>query len=142
MAHTLVGQVSSSNQDHGGNGLSSGALQLTSSLLKVLSFLLVEGMENVEHYKMVVLRERAPWQPTDAGRGSGRGMARNRGRGGGVESYGRSGAMEMYLCFWCLSASVCFSEIDRLVHSIVLTSGMESSRSEPQLTPKSRLGRI
>lgn len=119
----MLGQVSSSNQDHGGNVLSSGALQLTSSLLKVLSFLLADGMENVEHYKMVVLRERAPWQQTDAARGSRRGMARNRGRGGVVESYGRSGAMEMYLCFWCLSASVCFSEIDRLVHSIVLTSG-------------------
>lgn len=142
MAHALVGQVSSSDQDHGGNVLSSGALQLTSSLIKVLSFLLAEDMGNVEHYKMVVLRERAPWQPADADRGSGRGMARNRGRGGVGASYGRSGAMETYLCFWCLSASVCFSEIDRLVHSIVLTSGKKPNQSGSHLTPKSRVGRI
>ncbi|CAN0460042.1 unnamed protein product, partial [Ectocarpus sp. 8 AP-2014] len=31
--------------------------------------------------------------------------------------------METYLCFWCQSASTCFSEIDKQVHSVVLTSG-------------------
>lgn len=87
---------------------------MTASLVKVLGFLLAEGMENVEHYKMVVLRERGPWEPT-ASRGR-----RGRTRGGGAGSFA---AMETYLCFWCQSASTCFSEIDKQVHSIVLTSG-------------------
>lgn len=86
---------------------------MTASLVKVLGFLLAEGMENVEHYKMVVLRERGPWEPA-ASRGR---RGRNRGGAGSIT------AMETYLCFWCQSASTCFSEIDKQVHSIVLTSG-------------------
>lgn len=92
-----------------------------SSLIKVLGFLFTEGMENVEHYKMVVLRERGPWQPP-ATRG-GRGRARGGRSGGSFAKGGTFGRMETYLCFWCLSASVCFSEINKQVHSIVLTSG-------------------
>ena len=86
---------------------------MTASLVKVLGFLLAEGMENVDHYKMVVLRERGPWEPA----GSRGRRGRNRGGAGSIT------AMETYLCFWCLSASTCFSEIDKQVHSIVLTSG-------------------
>lgn len=88
------------------------------ALVKVLGFLITEGMENVEHYKMVVLRERAPWQPT--GSGGRRGRARG---GSSAGADGVFGAMETYLCFWCQSASVCFSEVDKQAHSIVLTSG-------------------
>ena len=88
-------------------------MHVTASLVKVLGFLLAEGMENVDHYKMVVLRERGPWEPA-ASRGR-----RGRNRGGASSIM----AMETYLCFWCQSASTCFSEIDKQVHSIVLTSG-------------------
>lgn len=95
-------------------------MHVTSELVKVLGFLLAEDMENVEHYKMVVLREKGPWQPAAAPRGRGR---HGRGRGGRGRGFGGGGAMETYLCFWCQSAGVCFSEIDKLVHSIVLTSG-------------------
>eukprot|EP00752_Nemacystus_decipiens_P006081 g5489.t1 len=101
------------SEGHGGDVLSSGSLQVTSSLVKVLGFLLAEGMENVDHYKMVVLRERGPWEPA----GSRGRRGRNRGGAGSIT------AMETYLCFWCLSASTCFSEIDKQAHSIVLTSG-------------------
>lgn len=90
---------------------------MTASLVKVLGFLLAEGMENVDHYKMVVLRERGPWKPAGSSRGR---RGRNRAGGGGA---GSITAMETYLCFWCQSASTCFSEIDKQVHSIVLTSG-------------------
>lgn len=95
-------------------------MHVTSSLVKVLGFLLAEGMENVEHYKMVVIREKGPWQPPgrrDRGRRASRGGGRRHGGTGRIE------AMETYLCFWCQSAAVCFSEIDKQVHSIVLTSG-------------------
>ncbi|CAM9384847.1 unnamed protein product [Ectocarpus fasciculatus] len=99
---------------HGGDEvLSSGSVHVTASLVKVLGFLLTEGMENVDHYKMVVLRERGPWEPVSS-RGR---RGRNR-RGAGSIT-----AMETYLCFWCQSASTCFSEIDKQVHSVVLTSG-------------------
>lgn len=105
--------IESSSQGGGEEVLSSGSVHVTASLVKVLGFLLAEGMENVDHYKMVVLRERGPWEPA-ASRGR---RGRNRGRVGSIT------AMETYLCFWCQSASTCFSEIDKLVHSIVLTSG-------------------
>ncbi|CAN0553550.1 unnamed protein product, partial [Ectocarpus sp. 12 AP-2014] len=93
--------------------LSSGSVHVTASLVKVLGFLLTEGMENVDHYKMVVLRERGPWEPVSS-RGR---RGRNRLGSGSIT------AMETYLCFWCQSASTCFSEIDKQVHSVVLTSG-------------------
>lgn len=102
-----------SSGGRGGDVLSSGAVHVTASLVKVLGFLLAEGMENVDHYKMVVLRERGPWEPA-ASRG-------RRGRNRGVAS--SIMAMETYLCFWCQSASVCFSDIDKQVHSVILTSG-------------------
>ncbi|CAM9541114.1 unnamed protein product [Ectocarpus sp. 6 AP-2014] len=99
---------------HGGDEvLSSGSVHVTASLVKVLGFLLTEGMENVDHYKMVVLRERGPWEPVSS-RGR---RGRNRPGSGSIT------AMETYLCFWCQSASTCFSEIDKQVHSVVLTSG-------------------
>ncbi|CAN0502629.1 unnamed protein product, partial [Ectocarpus sp. 12 AP-2014] len=99
---------------HGGDEvLSSGSVHVTASLVKVLGFLLTEGMENVDHYKMVVLRERGPWEPVSS-RGR---RGRNRLGSGSIT------AMETYLCFWCQSASTCFSEIDKQVHSVVLTSG-------------------
>lgn len=100
----------------GGDVLSSGAVHVTASLVKVLGFLLAEGMENVDHYKMVVLRERGPWEPA-ASRGR---RGRNRGGASSIAT------METYLCFWCQSASVCFSEIDKQVHSVILTSGEET----------------
>ncbi|CAM9453258.1 unnamed protein product [Scytosiphon promiscuus] len=100
-------------QSHNGDVLSSGSVHVTASLVKVLGFLLADGMENVEHYKMVVLRERGPWEPA-ASRGR---RGRNRAGAGSITT------METYLCFWCQSASTCFSEIDKQVHSVVLTSG-------------------
>lgn len=100
---------------------------MSASLVKVLGFLLTESMENVQHYKMVVLREKGPWQPAST-RGR-RGRRRDSGgRGGDYGGRGSIGAMETYLCFWCQSAGVCFSEIDRQVHSIILTSGEEVKR--------------
>ncbi len=107
----------------GGDVLSSGAVHVTASLVKVLEFLLAEGMENVDHYKMVVLRERGPWEPA-ASRGR-----RGRNRGGANSIM----AMETYLCFWCLSASVCFSEIDKQVHSVILTSGEKTWEVDRQV---------
>lgn len=98
-------------------------MHVTAELVKVLGFLLAEGMGNVEHYKMVVLRERGPWQPAAPVRGRGRHGRGRSGRGVGFGGGGTMGAMETYLCFWCQSAGVCFSEIDKQVHSIVLTSG-------------------
>lgn len=98
-------------------------MHVTAELVKVLGFLLAEGMENVEHYKMVVLRERGAWQPAAPARGRGRRGRGRSGRGVGFGGGGTMGAMETYLCFWCQSAGVCFSEIDKQVHSIVLTSG-------------------
>lgn len=122
-----------SSEEVGEDVLSSGAIHVTSSLVKVLGFLLTEGMENVEHYKMVVLRERAPWQPAAATRGRGRrssGGSRGGMSGGGYGVGGAVGAMEAYLCFWCQSAGVCFSEIDKQVHSVILTSGEKAISSE------------
>eukprot|EP00903_Cladosiphon_okamuranus_P014456 g13412.t1 len=109
----ILGENEGPGEGHRGDVLSSGSLRVTSSLVTVLGFLLAEGMKNVDHYKMVVLRERGPWEPA-----SSRGR-RGRNRAGAASI----AAMETYLCFWCLSASTCFSEIDKQVHSIVLTSG-------------------
>lgn len=114
------------NQDNSEDVLSSGSLHVTTSLVKVLGFLLAEGMENVAHYKMVVLRERGPWQSAADVRVRGR---RSRAPGDRNSGAGAMGSMETFLCFWCQSAGVCFSEIDAQVHSIVLTSGEKGPRA-------------
>lgn len=124
--------------------MSSGSFHVIASLVKVLGFLLSDGMANVEHYKMVVLRERGPWQPTPAVQGRGRRGSRGRharGVKGDFRGEGVMGAMETYLCFWCQSAGVCFSEIGKEVHSIILTSG-EKIRRQMSLGGKGQVGEV
>ncbi|CAM9111560.1 unnamed protein product [Discosporangium mesarthrocarpum] len=106
------------NRDTEPDSLSKGALMVVSSLLTVLGFLTDGEMENVEHYRMVVLRERI-WGGQEEIEGGG---VRRRGRRG-QGNIGNS-MMQTKLCFWCMSAGVCFSKINSLqVHSLVLSSG-------------------
>ncbi|CAM9721761.1 unnamed protein product, partial [Choristocarpus tenellus] len=93
------------DEDHIESTLSSGAVLVVSSLLTVLGFLVSgNSMENVPHYRMVVLKERLRWGQGRGRRKEGQGSM----QGGGLR-------MQTLLCFWCLSAGVCFAKINDLV---------------------------
>ena len=80
------------------------ALSIAERLVAVFSFFLRDGMRDMEHFRLVVKKERK------FVKSSFKGM-----KGQFV--------WESKLCIWCLSAAVAFQDVHQKAHSVILASG-------------------